>query len=76
MRQRSRATDFVFDLTPVTENAGDMTIGDGAMLPLSGMINNTGTIALNSAGNGTELQLIQHGITLGRWRSGHPVGQR
>ncbi len=40
------ASNFVFDLTPVTDNAGDMTIGDGAMLPLSGIINNTGTIAL------------------------------
>jgi len=31
---------------------------------LSGIINNTGTIELNSAGNETDLQLIQHGITL------------
>jgi hypothetical protein len=41
-----------------------MTIGDGAMLPLSGIVNNTGTIALESAGNGTLLQVIQHGVTL------------
>ena len=41
-----------------------MTISDGAMLPLSGMINNTGTIALNSTGDETDLELIQHGITL------------
>jgi hypothetical protein len=61
---RLTATDFVFDLPPVTENAGDMTVADGAMLPLSGMIDNTGTIELNSAGNGTDLQLIEHGITL------------
>ena len=60
------ADDFVFDQTPVTNNAGTMTIGDGAMLPLSGVINNTGTIELNSAGNETDLQLIQHGITLQR----------
>src|SRR5262249_57867269 len=39
-------------------------IGDGAVLPLSGIINNTGTIALDSIGSHTELQLIQHGITL------------
>ena len=45
-------------------NAGTMTIGDGAMLPLSGIINNTGTIALDSAGNTTALELIQSGITL------------
>ena len=36
------ASDFVFDQTPVTENAGSMVISDGAILPLSGMIDNTG----------------------------------
>src|SRR5258708_14678670 len=41
-----------------------MTIGDGSMLPLSGTINNTGTIALNSTGDETDLQLIEHGVTL------------
>jgi hypothetical protein len=41
-----------------------MSIGDGALLPLSGFVDNTGTITLNSAGAGTELELIQHGITL------------
>jgi len=54
----------VFEQTPVTQNAGSMTISDGAMLPLSGLIENTGTIALNSTGNETDLQLIEHGITL------------
>ena len=58
------ADDFVFDQTPVTDNAGNMTISDGAMLPLSGMVNNTGTIALNATGDETDLELIQHGITL------------
>ena len=33
-------------------------------LPLSGVINNTGTIALESSGSQTLLQLIQYGITL------------
>jgi hypothetical protein len=37
------AYDFVFDQTPVTQNAGSMVISDGAILPLSGMMN-TGTI--------------------------------
>ena len=41
-----------------------MTIGDGAVMPLSGTINNTGTIALNSTGDETDLQLIEHGVTL------------
>src|SRR6185295_7229997 len=56
--------NFVFDQTPVLTNAGTMTIGNGAMLPLSGTIDNTGTIALNSAGAETDLQLIRYGITL------------
>ena len=56
--------NFAFDQTPVLDNAGTMTIGDGAMLPLSGIIENTGTIELDSAGNGTLLELIQYGITL------------
>jgi hypothetical protein len=41
-----------------------MVISDGAILPLSGIIDNTGTIELNSTGSGTELELIEHGITL------------
>src|SRR4029079_15571207 len=58
------ASDFVFDQTPITENAGAMTIGDGAVLPLSGIIDNTGTISLNSTGSETDLELIEQGITL------------
>jgi hypothetical protein len=34
------------------------------VLPLSGTINNMGIIALDSIGNDTHLELIQHGITL------------
>lgn len=56
--------NFVFNQTPVTENAGSMVISDGALLPLSGVVNNTGTIALNSTGDGTDLELVQNGITL------------
>jgi large repetitive protein len=58
------ASDFVFDKTPVTENPGSMVISDGAILPLSGTIDNSGHIELNSIGNETDLQLIEHGITL------------
>jgi hypothetical protein len=58
------ASNFVFDQTPVLNNAGTMTIGDGALLPLNGIINNAGTIALDSAGNETHLQLIQYEMTL------------
>ena len=41
-----------------------MVISDGAVLPLSGTIDNTGTIALNSSGDHTELQIIGDGVTL------------
>src|SRR5262249_40175639 len=58
------ASNFVFDQTPVTNNTGTMTIGDGALLPLSGTINNSGTIELNSSGDLTELQITGDGITL------------
>ena len=58
------ASNFVFDLTPALSNAGTMIFGDGAVLPLGGIITNTGTIALDSAGNETHLELIQNGITL------------
>ncbi|UCI06130.1 beta strand repeat-containing protein [Mesorhizobium sp. B1-1-8] len=58
------AGNFAFDQTPVVNNPGTVTLGDGAMLPLSGTINNSGLIALDSTGNETLLELIQHGITL------------
>jgi hypothetical protein len=58
------AGNFVFDQTPVLDNAGTMTVGDGALLPLSGMIDNAGTIALDAAARDTHLQLIQNGVTL------------
>jgi Ca2+-binding RTX toxin-like protein len=58
------ADDFVFNQTPVVENAGNMVVSDGAMLPLNGTIDNTGTIALDSSGGATELQIIGDGITL------------
>jgi hypothetical protein len=58
------AADFVFDQTPVTHNAGDMVLGDGTMLPLSGVVDNTGTIHLAASGTETDLEIIQHGVTL------------
>ncbi|OWK20678.1 hypothetical protein AJ88_26805 [Mesorhizobium amorphae CCBAU 01583] len=67
--------NFVFDQTPVVNNAGTMTIGDGALMPLSGTINNSGLISLDSTGSGTLLQLIQHG-TLCRARTDHALRQR
>ncbi|RUT96036.1 adhesin, partial [Mesorhizobium sp. USDA-HM6] len=58
------AGNFAFDQTPVVNNPGAMTISDGALLPLSGTVNNGGTISLNSTGSETLLQVIQHGVTL------------
>jgi hypothetical protein len=58
------ASNFVFDETPVVVNAGSMNLGDGTMMPLSGDVENSGTIALNSAGSETHLLLIGKGITL------------
>ncbi|TPK30824.1 adhesin, partial [Mesorhizobium sp. B2-5-4] len=58
------ASNFVFDQTPVVNNSGTMTIGDGALLPLSGILNNSGLISLDSTGGDTLLQVIQHGVTL------------
>ncbi|MCK1711246.1 VCBS domain-containing protein [Bradyrhizobium sp. 143] len=58
------AANVEFDVTPTVENPGAMTIGDGAMLPLSGVIHNSGEIDLQASGDDTLLQLIQTGITL------------
>jgi hypothetical protein len=57
------ADDFVFDQTPVTHHSGTMVLGDGSLLPLSGTVENTGTIWLESTGGRTELELIQHGVS-------------
>jgi hypothetical protein len=64
--QASSLTDanFVFDQTPVVNNAGHMVIADGAHMPLSGIISNTGTIEIDSVTGQSQLQLIEHGITL------------
>ena len=58
------ASDFVFDQTPVTVNHATMTVSDGAALPLSGTIDNIGTIALDSTGDQTVLQIVGDGLTL------------
>ncbi len=58
------AGDFVFDQTPVTYNSGTMVISDGALLPISGVVDNTGAIQLGSAGSETDLEIVQHGATL------------
>src|SRR5262249_20709784 len=58
------AANFVFDEEPVSVNAGTMTGGDGAILPVGGTIENTGTIALNSTGDESDLEILVRGATL------------
>jgi hypothetical protein len=41
-----------------------MTVSDGATLPLDGTIDNAGTIAINSTGDVTEIQITGSGATL------------
>ena len=62
------ASDFVFNQTPVVNNAGAMVVSDGAVLPLSGTISNSSTIAL-------ELDRRSNGAS-DRRRRGHPQGRR
>jgi hypothetical protein len=58
------AGNFVFDAEPVSSNAGTMTVGNSAILPVGGTINNTGTIALGSIGEETDLEILVRGATL------------
>ena len=58
------AANFAFNVEPAFVNAATITIGDGALLPMSGTLDNTGTIALLGSGDTTLLQIIQHGLTL------------
>ncbi|GBG13993.1 uncharacterized protein NMK_1549 [Novimethylophilus kurashikiensis] len=56
--------NFVFDQDPVITNAGTMTVNDGAMLPIGGIIDNTGTIVLGSTNDSTELEILVKSATL------------
>jgi hypothetical protein len=58
------AGNFAFEQTPVVQQRRTIIIGDGAMLPISGVVNNSGTIVLAAAMGESDLELIQHGITL------------
>ena len=69
------AGNFEFNQQTVLENSADMIIGNGAKLPLSGMIENTGVIELNSTGGETDLQLIKR-RNASRWWPDRVVGQR
>ncbi|WP_128923037.1 VCBS domain-containing protein [Bradyrhizobium guangxiense] len=56
--------NFVFDQMPVVNSNGTLTIYDGALLPLTGYVHNSGTIMLRAIGAETDLQLTEYGATL------------
>jgi hypothetical protein len=58
------AGDFLFNQEPTMTNAGTMTIGDSASLPLDGQVVNSGTIALTSTGSEVDLEILPNGVTL------------
>ncbi|MGZ9724314.1 VCBS domain-containing protein [Rhizobium miluonense] len=58
------ADDFLFNEAVVTHNTGDMVLSDGALMPFSGMLDNTGSIHLASTGSNTAFEIVQHGLTL------------
>jgi VCBS repeat-containing protein len=58
------AGNFEFNVEPTTNNAGTLTISDGAIMPFGGVINNTGTIALASSGSDTKLEVLVESLTL------------
>ncbi|MEO6593742.1 MAG: Ig-like domain-containing protein, partial [Planctomycetota bacterium] len=56
--------NFMFNVDPVTVNTGTITLHDGSMMPLGGMIENSGLIALGSADASTSLEILFRGVTL------------
>ena len=51
------ASNVAANPIPITDNTGVLTVSDGTVLPLDGIIDNSGTIALNSTIGQTELQI-------------------
>jgi hypothetical protein len=58
------ANNFVFDVDPSIDNANHIVIGDNAVLPFAGTLENSGTIELASAGGSTRLEVLASGLTL------------
>jgi VCBS repeat-containing protein len=58
------ADDFVFNEAAVTHNTGSMVLSDGALLPMSGDVENSGIIHLESTGNETAFEIVQLGLKL------------
>nr|WP_282101194.1 Ig-like domain-containing protein [Aeromonas genomosp. paramedia] len=58
------AANFVFDLAPEMSNSGTMMLHDGAMLPLGGFLDNSGSVLLDSHGQATRLEVLVEHLTL------------
>jgi hypothetical protein len=58
------ASNFVFDTEPLSTNSGTMSVGDGAILPLGGTVENIGVIAINSTGDESDLEILVRGANL------------
>ncbi|MFM5511200.1 VCBS domain-containing protein [Aeromonas rivipollensis] len=58
------AANFVFDLAPEMSNSGTMILHDGAMLPLGGFLDNSGSVLLDSHGQTTRLEVLVEHLTL------------
>ncbi|SCK21933.1 S-layer family protein, partial [Vogesella sp. LIG4] len=58
------AANFLFNQVPVLHNDGVMTIADGAILPLGGEVDNSGSIVLASSGGATSLEVLVDSVTL------------
>ncbi|PZW92567.1 putative secreted protein (type I secretion substrate), partial [Pseudomonas sp. 478] len=56
--------NFQFDVDPLTNNTGTLSIADGAIMPFGGSIHNSGTIELGSVGSATHLEILFRGATL------------
>ena len=56
--------NFVFDVQHALHNSAHLDIGNGAILPMSGLLENSGTITLGSTSQESLLQVLQNGLAL------------
>ena len=56
--------NFLFNRDTVMDNANSIVIGNNAVFPLAGTVNNSGTIGLASIGGQARLQVLANGLTL------------
>jgi len=61
----STTTNVASDPIPPSDTSSTLTVSDGSVLPLDGVIDNSGTIALASTGDQTELQITDNVILQG-----------